>query len=136
MKTRQEATVPPEKLLCILAREFRGTSDEQQRMAIAGEYAKAVNRIIRDKKGEEIPLLKISFRMSGCPTHSSHTGRFVLPPRERQSPIRLKNEPTPFVPDTFSCLAVLACTSTTGSDDTRTELTSCRSTALAPALPA
>ena len=58
MKTRQEATVPPEKLLCILAREFRGTSDEQQRMAIAGEYAKAVNRLIRGKKREEIPPLE------------------------------------------------------------------------------
>jgi hypothetical protein len=50
--------VPPEKQLCILAREFRGTRDEQQRVAIASEYAKAVKRLIKSKSWDEIPTLE------------------------------------------------------------------------------
>lgn len=53
-----KSVVSPEKQLCILAREFRGTRDEQQRAAIAREYAKAVNRLIKSKGWDEIPPLE------------------------------------------------------------------------------
>jgi hypothetical protein len=58
MKTGRGSAVPAEKLLCILAREFRGTQDEHQRLAIADEYAKAVKQLIRSKSWEEIPPLE------------------------------------------------------------------------------
>jgi hypothetical protein len=58
MKTPREAKVPPEKQLCILAREFRGTRDEQQRAAIAGEYAQAVKQLIASNKWKRIPPLE------------------------------------------------------------------------------
>jgi hypothetical protein len=53
-----KSVVPPEQLLCILAREFRGTRDEHQRAVIAHEYAKAVNRLIKSNNWDEIPSLE------------------------------------------------------------------------------
>jgi hypothetical protein len=58
MKTPRESKVPPEKQLCILAREFRGTRDEQQRAFIAGEYAQAVKQLIDSNKWKKIPPLE------------------------------------------------------------------------------
>jgi hypothetical protein len=53
-----KSAVSPEKQLCILAREFRGTRDEQQRTGIAREYAKTVQRLIKRKNWDEIPPLE------------------------------------------------------------------------------
>src|SRR5271166_5336949 len=57
MKTTR-AIVPPEKQLCIFAREFRGTRDEQQRASIARKYAHAVRQLINSKKWRRIPPLE------------------------------------------------------------------------------
>jgi hypothetical protein len=53
-----KSTVTSEQLLCMLAREFRGTRDQQKRAAIAAEYAKLVKRLIKSKSWEEIPPLE------------------------------------------------------------------------------
>ncbi len=58
MKTKRESNVPPEKQLCILAREFRGTRDTQQRVEIARKYAHAVRQLIDSKKWRRIPPLE------------------------------------------------------------------------------
>jgi hypothetical protein len=58
MKTTRESKVPPEKQLCILAREFRGTRDERQRAAIARRYAHAVRQLIEGKKWKRIPSME------------------------------------------------------------------------------
>jgi hypothetical protein len=58
MKTTSRSKGPPEQRLCILAREFRGTRDEQQRTSIAKEYAQAVGRLINSKKWRRIPPLE------------------------------------------------------------------------------
>jgi hypothetical protein len=58
MKPIRESNVPPEKQLCILAREFRGTRDEQERTAIAGKYAQAVLQLIDSKKWKRMPPLE------------------------------------------------------------------------------
>jgi hypothetical protein len=58
MKIRPESNVPPEKRLCILAREFRGTRDEEQRGSIARKYAHAVRQLIDSKKWRRIPPLE------------------------------------------------------------------------------
>jgi hypothetical protein len=48
----------PEKQLSILAREFRGTRDQQQRAVIAEKYAHAVGQLIASKKWKRIPPLE------------------------------------------------------------------------------
>ena len=58
MKSRRPSKVPPEKQLCILAREFRGTRDKQKRESIAGQYAEAVGQLISSKKWKRIPALE------------------------------------------------------------------------------
>jgi hypothetical protein len=58
MKPKRHSKVRPEKQLCILAREFRATRDEQERAAIAGKYAEAVTQLINSKKWKRIPTLE------------------------------------------------------------------------------
>src|SRR5262245_50270970 len=53
-----KSILPPEKRLCVLARAFRGTRDEQQRAAIASDYAKAVKGLIKSKRWDEMPPLE------------------------------------------------------------------------------
>jgi hypothetical protein len=58
MKPTRDSKVPPEKQLCILAREFRGTRDERERASIASKYAQAVVQLISSKKWRRIPTLE------------------------------------------------------------------------------
>ncbi len=58
MKPSRQSNVRPEKRLCVLAREFRGTRDERERAAIAGRYAEAVVQLINSKKWKRIPALE------------------------------------------------------------------------------
>lgn len=58
MKPRQRSKVPAEKRLCILAREFRGTRNKQERASIAERYAEAVVQLINSKKWKRIPTLE------------------------------------------------------------------------------
>ncbi len=58
MKSKQPSKVRPEKQLGILAREFRGTRDEQERAAIAERYAEAVRQLMKSKKWKRIPALE------------------------------------------------------------------------------
>jgi hypothetical protein len=58
MNPRQRSKVRPEKQLCILAREFRGTRDERERACIAERYAEAVKQLINSKKWKRIPTLE------------------------------------------------------------------------------
>ena len=58
MKHIPDPKVPPEKRLCMLAREFRGTRDERERASIASKYAKAVLQLIGSKKWRRIPTLE------------------------------------------------------------------------------
>jgi hypothetical protein len=58
MKPRRDSNVRPEKRLCILAREFRGTRDERERASIAKRYAEAVVELIRGETWKRIPTLE------------------------------------------------------------------------------
>jgi len=58
MIPRRHSNVRPEKRLCILAREFRGTRDERKRASIAERYAEAVVQLINSKKWKRIPTLE------------------------------------------------------------------------------
>jgi hypothetical protein len=58
MNYKGQASVPPAKQLCILAREFRSTRDLQQRVSIAKAYAEAVNQLIDSNKWRSIPPLE------------------------------------------------------------------------------
>ena len=58
MKPARDSKVLPEKQLCILAREFRGTRDERERAAIADKYAQAVSQLIDSKTWTRIPTLE------------------------------------------------------------------------------
>jgi len=58
MTSRQHSKVPPEKRLCILAREFRGTRNEKERASVAERYAEAVVQLINSKKWKRIPTLE------------------------------------------------------------------------------
>jgi hypothetical protein len=46
------------KQLCILAREFRATRDEDEQSVLAGKYAQAVHQLIESKKWKRIPVLE------------------------------------------------------------------------------
>jgi hypothetical protein len=55
METSRHSNLPLEKRLCILAREFRGTRNEQEHASIAAKYAEAVVELIKSKKWKRIP---------------------------------------------------------------------------------
>ena len=58
MKQTHEKKVPPEKLLGVLAMQFRGTKDEAERRAIAETYSRTVNQLIKSRKWRDIPPLE------------------------------------------------------------------------------
>ncbi len=58
MNRKRATKVPPAKRLGILAMQFRGTRDEDNRRAIAREYALVVTELIDSKKWREIPPLE------------------------------------------------------------------------------
>lgn len=58
MKSERHPIAKPEKRLQVLAREFRGTKDENKRSSIAESYAEAVEQLIKSKKWKKIPTLE------------------------------------------------------------------------------
>jgi hypothetical protein len=58
MKSKPRPTLDPEKQLRILAREFRGTSDDRERDEIAQKYADAVTDLIKSGTWNRIPPLE------------------------------------------------------------------------------
>jgi hypothetical protein len=58
MKRTRLKTVPPDKLLGVLAMQFRGTRDDTARMGIAKSYSVAIDQLIESGKWREIPPLE------------------------------------------------------------------------------
>jgi hypothetical protein len=58
MKRAREKPIPPETMLGILAMRFRGTRDEEERNAIAQEYAATVARLIERGKWKVMPTFE------------------------------------------------------------------------------
>lgn len=58
MKDGRRGKISPEKKLGMLAMKFRGTRDEAQRCAIAGEYARTVSELTASNKWRRIPPLE------------------------------------------------------------------------------
>jgi hypothetical protein len=58
MKHTRRKTVPPDKLLGVLAMQFRGTRDDSTRTGIAKSYSVAIDQLIESGKWREIPPLE------------------------------------------------------------------------------
>lgn len=58
MKRAGQKRTPPEKILGILAMQFRGTRDEAERDVIAEEYSRTVSQLIESRKWKRIPPLE------------------------------------------------------------------------------
>ena len=69
MKPKRHPTAKPEKQLQILAREFRGTRDENERASVADRYAKAIEQLIKSNKWKKIPTLEDQLPDEWMPDH-------------------------------------------------------------------
>ncbi len=58
MKRTKHKAVPPDKLLGVLAFQFRGTRDDSARAAIAKAYSLAVAQLVEKGRWREIPSLE------------------------------------------------------------------------------
>jgi hypothetical protein len=58
MKLAGSKTIPPQKLLGLLAMEFRSTRDDKVRTEIAKSYSVAVDQLINAGRWREIPSLE------------------------------------------------------------------------------
>lgn len=81
MKTTSDAKGSPETLLRVLAREFRGTRDVQQRTSIAQRYSQAVHRLIGSKKWQSIPPLEDQLPDEWMPAEFFEHWSLRIPPR-------------------------------------------------------
>jgi hypothetical protein len=73
--------MPPERQLRILAREFRGTKDEQKRTSIAKQYARLVAHLINSKRWRRIPVLEDQLPDAWMPDRFFEYWRLRLPIR-------------------------------------------------------
>src|SRR5262245_49761076 len=77
MKPKRESKIPLAKQLCILARQFRSTREEQQRVFIAEAYAEAVDQLIESKKWRRIPSLEDQLPDEWMPEAFLNTGHLA-----------------------------------------------------------
>jgi hypothetical protein len=58
LKNNPQKKITPDEELGILAMEFRGTMDDEQRRVIAGKYERILNQLLSGKRRREMPPLE------------------------------------------------------------------------------